>query len=285
MTVRVDDLLWVSRHPQSFPKSSRACAMRASHSSWRANRLARHQRRLVEQPRAVARIELDDLELVRRRPHRARSWRTRGSRGPLRTCISSRCEPNGVTSSNRTTHRRAASGAPARAAVGAISLRVLARRSRDGAGRRPRRVTASASISAPIDGDSRATHLVAEPALLVPGPHQVVLRVHVAQLVDDRPHDLYVLLVQGGVHHHRRVDDGFGAAPRRHRGDAVQHCAAPRSDRPGVELECVCPPRGQRRIEHVEGMERLDAVHQQVLGEPVQRPGGEPARVDLCRPR
>src|SRR5207302_354420 len=37
VTVRVDDLLGMGGHRQSFPKWSRACAVRTSHSSWREN--------------------------------------------------------------------------------------------------------------------------------------------------------------------------------------------------------------------------------------------------------
>src|ERR687886_1066638 len=53
-----------------------------------------------------------------------------------------------------------------------------------------------------------------------------------------------------------------------------------RSDRPGVELERLVAPGRQRGVEHVERVERLDAVEQEVLREPVQRAAREPAGVD-----
>src|SRR3954449_12276809 len=49
---------------------------------------------------------------------------------------------------------------------------------------------------------------------------------------------------------------------------------------PGVELEGLLAPRGQRRVEHVERVKRLDALHQQVLRETVQRARGEAAGED-----
>src|SRR5919109_3598555 len=53
-----------------------------------------------------------------------------------------------------------------------------------------------------------------------------------------------------------------------------------RSDRPRVELERALAPCGERRVEHVERVEGLDAVEQEVLRETVERPAREPARVD-----
>src|SRR3954452_20300969 len=52
------------------------------------------------------------------------------------------------------------------------------------------------------------------------------------------------------------------------------------SDGPGVELERLVPPGRQRRVEHVERVERLDPVEQEVLREAVQRAAREAAGVD-----
>src|SRR5215472_7817757 len=54
-----------------------------------------------------------------------------------------------------------------------------------------------------------------------------------------------------------------------------------RSHGPGVELEGPCAPRGERRVEHVQRVESLDAVDEVFLAEPVQGAHGEPACVDL----
>src|SRR3954449_5346776 len=48
---------------------------------------------------------------------------------------------------------------------------------------------------------------------------------------------------------------------------------------PGVELERPVAPGGQRRVEYVERVERLDAVEQEVLREAVQRAAREAAGV------
>src|SRR5919205_2570386 len=49
---------------------------------------------------------------------------------------------------------------------------------------------------------------------------------------------------------------------------------------PGVELERAVAPGGQGRVEHVERVERLDPVEQEVLREAVQRAAREAAGVD-----
>src|SRR3954468_11190052 len=48
----------------------------------------------------------------------------------------------------------------------------------------------------------------------------------------------------------------------------------------GVELERPVAPGRQRRVEHVERVERLDAVEEEVLREPVQRAAREAAGGD-----
>src|SRR3954470_20187134 len=53
-------------------------------------------------------------------------------------------------------------------------------------------------------------------------------------------------------------------------------------DGPGVQLERLVAPRGERGIEDVERMERLDARHEVVLREAIQRAGGEAAGVDVA---
>src|SRR5688500_13891880 len=53
-------------------------------------------------------------------------------------------------------------------------------------------------------------------------------------------------------------------------------------DGPGVELERLVAPRGQRGVEHVERMKRLDARHEVRLREPVQGAGREATRVDVA---
>src|SRR5262245_4479264 len=60
-----------------------------------------------------------------------------------------------------------------------------------------------------------------ELGLLAPDPDEVVLAPHSAELVGHRSHDPDVLLVQGRVDHHGRVDPRLGAAPRRDRGIAL----------------------------------------------------------------
>src|SRR5204863_7338428 len=50
---------------------------------------------------------------------------------------------------------------------------------------------------------------------------------------------------------------------------AVRWCADifdRRLNRPGVQLEGAGTPRRQRRVEHAQGVERLDALEQEVLG-------------------
>src|SRR5919199_511867 len=49
---------------------------------------------------------------------------------------------------------------------------------------------------------------------------------------------------------------------------------------PGVELEGAVPPRGEGGVQHVQRVERLDALHEEVLREAVQRAAREPAGVD-----
>src|ERR1041384_3093767 len=51
---------------------------------------------------------------------------------------------------------------------------------------------------------------------------------------------------------------------------------------PGVELEGLLAPRGQRGVEDVQRMERLDAGHEVRLREPGQRAGREATGVDLA---
>src|SRR5262249_10281958 len=53
-----------------------------------------------------------------------------------------------------------------------------------------------------------------------------------------------------------------------------------RSHGPGVELEGTHPPRGERRVKHVQRVEGLHAVDEVFLAEPVQGAHSEPARVD-----
>ena len=196
--------------------------MRASHSSWRVNVRRRHQRRLVEQPRAVARVELHDLELVRRRRPSARSWRTRGARG--RCARASRAGASRTASRRRTarpTRRRVAARASSSRSR-AISLpcsRVTSRWRWQNAASR----TASRSISARHRRRQPLDDLGAEPAPLVPGRDEVVLGVRrrrsssaIARTTLD------VLLVQRRVDHHRRVDRRLGAPPRGDRGVAVR---------------------------------------------------------------
>src|SRR6185503_655575 len=73
------------------------------------------------------------------------------------------------------------------------------------------------------------------------------------------------------------------ASARRHASiAAARSSTGTGSDGPGVELERLLAPGGQRRVENVERMERLHALHEEVLGEPVQRAGGEAARVDVA---
>src|SRR5262249_47479001 len=50
---------------------------------------------------------------------------------------------------------------------------------------------------------------------------------------------------------------------------------------PRVELEGTSPPRGERGVEDVPWVERLDPVDEVLLAEPVQGAHGEAARVDL----
>src|ERR1044072_5922467 len=51
---------------------------------------------------------------------------------------------------------------------------------------------------------------------------------------------------------------------------------------PGVELERLLAPGGQRGVEHVERVDRLDARHEVRLGEAVERAGREATGVDLA---
>src|SRR3954447_1778472 len=70
---------------------------------------------------------------------------------------------------------------------------------------------------------------------------------------------------------------------RRHAATAASRSSTTTAlDRPGVQLEGLVAPRGQRGVEHVERMERLDARHEVLLREAVQRAGGEAAGVDVA---
>src|SRR3954451_25041269 len=75
------------------------------------------------------------------------------------------------------------------------------------------------------------------------------------------------------------------ASARRHVAMASSRSMGPAatragSDRPMVELEGAVAPRRQRRVEHVERVERLDAGEQEVLREAVERAAREAAGVD-----
>src|SRR2546426_4663950 len=70
----------------------------------------------------------------------------------------------------------------------------------------------------------------------------------------------------------RRAAGHWGALPA----SPEAHCL----DRPGVDLEGARPPGGEGRVEHVEGVERLDPFDEVVFPEPVEGAHGEPAGVD-----
>src|SRR3954452_14468402 len=53
-------------------------------------------------------------------------------------------------------------------------------------------------------------------------------------------------------------------------------------DRPGVQLEGLLAPGGERGVEDVERVEGLDALHQVRLRHPVERARGEAAREYLA---
>ena len=175
----------------------------------RAVGLGGHERRLVEQPGAGARIELDDLQRVGRRPVEVALARRVQRRAPMRTCISRRCEPSGVTSSKSTTH----SDPVAPRLLEALAGDLLAARARDLAvamaeGRVAHRLEVhEGAHRGRVAGDDRARQLAA----LLPGGHEVVLGADVGQLVGHRPHHRQVLLVHG----RRRPSRSGRRAPRR----------------------------------------------------------------------
>src|SRR5215213_11687582 len=72
-----------------------------------------------------------------------------------------------------------------------------------------------------------------------------------------------------------RADDTRGPLPY-----GVGSDASATSDGPGVQLERAFLPRGERGVEDIERVERLDPVNEVVLTEAVQRPHREPAGVD-----
>src|SRR3954451_1488845 len=70
---------------------------------------------------------------------------------------------------------------------------------------------------------------------------------------------------------------------RRHAATAASRSSTTTAlDRPGVQLERLVAPRGQRGVEHVERVKRLDARHEVVLREAVERAGCEATRVHLA---
>src|SRR3954447_26382423 len=70
---------------------------------------------------------------------------------------------------------------------------------------------------------------------------------------------------------------------RRHAATAASRSSTTTAlDGPGVQLERLVAPRGQRGVEHVERVKRLDARHEVVLREAVERARGEAAGVDLA---
>src|SRR4051794_13156641 len=82
------------------------------------------------------------------------------------------------------------------------------------------------------------------------------------------------------------MTDGYTrASARRQVAIASSRCGGDDTGRrrlngPGVELERPVAPGRQRRVEHVERVERLDPVEQEVLREAVQRAAGEAAGID-----
>src|ERR671914_1352449 len=183
--------------------------------------LRRHQRRLVQQPRAVARVELHDLEreLGSRRVERKLGGRVqRAAAGDVhlepvraeRRDVLEQDDPLGALDP-RALQPLAREHLPllARDLAVAVAERGVADRlavhQREHRGRGPR------------DG------LLDELAPLVPGDDEIVLGADVLQQLGDRAHEADVLLVEVGVEHHGRVDPRLGAPPRCYGGLAVQH--------------------------------------------------------------
>src|SRR5262245_12774832 len=79
----------------------------------------------------------------------------------------------------------------------------------------------------------------------------------------------------------RLTDASSDRRCRRAGGDRPARRPADGSDRPGVELEGAFLPCCQRRVEHVEWVERPYARNQVVFPEPVQRAHCESTGVDL----
>ena len=188
--------------------------MRASHSSWVAYRWAGISGGRSSSHAAVGGVELDDLELERRR----RLLEVDLARGMQRAAAADvhlqpvRAHRRHVLEQHDPVVARCASPPPAaRPRSRGPRSRVSSRWRWQNAASR----TAARSIS---DAHARRVpfdHRRRDVASLGPGRHEVVVRAHVAQLVGDRADDRHVLLVDRGVDHHRRVDPRLGAPPRR----------------------------------------------------------------------
>ena len=148
---------------------------------------------------------------------------------PLRTCISSRWEPIGVTSSNSITH----SAPLAPRALEPLAGELLGLLPRDLAMAVAERGVAHRLLIHEREQRRRGARdrLAHELAPLPPGRDQVVLGAHVAEQLRDRADHADVLLVQLGVDHHRRIDACLSPAPRCDRGTTVQHEHAVRRSR------------------------------------------------------
>src|SRR3954447_3351188 len=155
VAVRVDDLLRVRSHGQPLPNRSRAWAIRASHSSRVSKVCAGITGGLSSSQAPSAGSSCTTSSVNVGRPTSSGSSEDACIARPPATCISSRCEPSGVTSSNRTTQ-----SAPSRLARSSRSRaralpcsRVTSRWRWQKAASR----TASRSISASIGGAEPAT--------------------------------------------------------------------------------------------------------------------------------
>ena len=258
-----------------FRTVARACAMRASHSSRVSNVLGRHDRRLVEQPGAVARVELDDLERRtsgRRGVERQLRRRVQGAPAAHVHLEAVRAERRDVLEQDDPL------GALAAGALEPLARELLALLARDLAvavaerGVAHRLVVHQRRASAARARDRLAHELAPLAARRRRARPRCVRRASSSAIARTTPMYCWYSV---GVDHHGRVDPRLGPAPRRDRGLAVQHEHALRRSRCSAGRHARATRSAPSRARRAGG--RADALHQQVLGEAVQRAGGEAA--------
>src|SRR5213080_4886130 len=187
---------------------------------------------------------------------------------PLRTCISSRCDPSGVTSSKSTTH-----SSPSRRARSSRSRAISLPRSRVSCRWRWQKAAsrrAPRSITARMLGAVRDTTSV---AMSRRSCHARASSSAIARTVVTYCSYSAALI----------ITDGYTRDSARRHAAIASAWPAPTGARlhgPGVQLESLLPPGAQRGVEDVERVERRDALHEEVLGEAVERAAGEAAGVD-----